>query len=87
MRLCDLKQKEVINVCDGQRIGFVCDLDFELCNGCITSIIVPGPCKVFGMFGHEEEYVIPAKCVKKIGTDVILVEIELEKCVVKCKWV
>lgn len=87
MRLCDLKQKEVINVCDGQRIGCIEDIEFELCKGCITHVIIPGPCKVFGMFGREEEYVIPAACVKQIGTDVVLVEVDLEKCIRKCKWI
>ena len=86
MRLCDLKQKEVINICDGQRIGFITDLDFELCNGCITHVIVPGPCKVFGLFGREEEYIIPAECVKQIGADVVLIEANLELYLQKCKW-
>ena len=45
MRLCDLKKKEVINICDGQRIGCITDIEFELCNGCITHVIIPGPCK------------------------------------------
>lgn len=86
MRICDLKKKEVINVCDGCRIGCIIDVEFDLCDGVITHIVVPGPCKVFGMFGREDEYVIPAKCIRKIGPEVILVEVELEKCLKKCKW-
>ncbi|MBE5936451.1 MAG: YlmC/YmxH family sporulation protein [Lachnospiraceae bacterium] len=86
MRLCELKEKEVVNICDGQCLGNVCDIEFDLCNGCVTAVIIPGPCKMFGMFGREEEYVIPSKCVKKIGEDVILVDIEIAKCVKKCEW-
>lgn len=86
MRLCELKKKEVINICDGQRIGCITDIEFELCNGCITHVIIPGPCKVFGMFGREEEYVIPAKCVKQIGADVVLIEADISKYLNKCNW-
>ena len=38
----DLKCKEVINVCDGGRLGCVTDLELDLCTGTILSIIVPG---------------------------------------------
>ena len=31
MRICELREKEVINVCDGERIGFVEDMIFDLC--------------------------------------------------------
>lgn len=86
MRICDLKKKEVINICDGQRIGCITDIEFDLCSGCITHLIIPGPCKMFGMFGREEEFVIPVSCVKQIGSDVILIEADLSKCICKCKW-
>lgn len=29
VRLCELRDKEVINVCDGERLGNVCDIDFD----------------------------------------------------------
>lgn len=80
----ELRQKEVINICDGQRLGFVCDLEFDLKTGCIHSIIVPGPCKVFGFIGRESEYVIDLCDIERVGGDVILVDIELEKCLHKC---
>lgn len=83
MRICELRQKEVINICDGQKIGHINDIDFDLCTGCIKAIIVPGPCKSFGWFGREEEYVIPVKCVKRIGEDVVLVECLIDECIKK----
>ena len=30
MRLCELREKEVINICDGEKLGNVCDLNFEV---------------------------------------------------------
>lgn len=84
MRICDLKEKEVINICDGARLGFVEDVEFDLCTGCITHLIVPGPCKLFGILGREEEYVIELCQICKVGTDLILVEVNRDK--VRKKW-
>ena len=86
MRLCELREKEVINICDGERLGNVCDIDFEVKTGRILALIIPGPCKIFGILGREHEFVIPYQCVQRIGTDVILVEVEREKCLHKCDY-
>jgi YlmC/YmxH family sporulation protein len=83
MRLCDLKQKEVINCRDGERLGYVCDLEFDIHTGIITHIIVPGPCRIWGILGRDQEYVINYNCIKQIGTDVILVDIDIEKVLIK----
>lgn len=86
MRICELREKEVINTCDGERLGSVSDVDFEVKTGRICSLIIPGPCKVFGILGRDHEYVIPYECIQRIGSDVILVEINREKCLQKCNW-
>ncbi len=78
MRMFDLRQKEVINECDCRRLGFVADLEFDICTGCIQAIIVPGPSKFCGIFGKEEEYIIPYPCIKQIGPDIILVAVREE---------
>jgi YlmC/YmxH family sporulation protein len=75
MRICDLRKKEVINICDCRRLGVVVDVEFEPKSGCITHLIVPGSGCLCGIFGHEKEYVIPFGAVKQIGGDIILVEI------------
>ena len=86
MRLCALREKEGVNVCDGERLGNICDVDFEERTGRICSLIIPGPCKVFGIIGRDSEYIIPYECVKRIGADVVLVEVEASKCLHKCEW-
>ncbi len=83
-RFCDLKQKEVINVCDGFRLGFICDLEIDLKNGRILKIIIPAPGKLFGLFCREKEYRIPWGCIKKIGSDIILVEINPDDILEDC---
>ncbi len=76
-RLIDLQKKEVINVLDGKRLGFLYDVEIDLEKGTIGSIIVPGKTKFFsffGFFGKAEEYIISYENIKKIGDDIILVE-------------
>ena len=86
MRLWDLKQKEVINMCDCRRLGCVCDLGINCKTGCIEVLIVPGPARLCGFLGREIEYVLPWKCVKQIGEDIILVEVEVDKITEKCQY-
>ena len=59
MRICELKQREVINVKDCKRLGFVGDVDFDISTGKMLAIIVPGPGCVWGFLGREKEYIIP----------------------------
>jgi YlmC/YmxH family sporulation protein len=84
MRLCDIRQKEVINICTCRSLGCVADIDIDECNGCIIAIIIPGPGKICSFLGRDTEYVIPWKCIKQIGDDIILVEIDEEEVLIKC---
>ncbi|MCI5915510.1 MAG: YlmC/YmxH family sporulation protein [Christensenella sp.] len=77
MNFCDLKRKEVINLCDGARLGCICDLEMDTCSGAVYAIIVPGPPRLWGLLRSDEELVIPYNKITKIGDDVILVDIVL----------
>ena len=75
LRASDFRQKEVINIANGKRLGFVYDVEVDMNKGVIESIIVPGQGKFLGLFGRETDYVIPWTNIKKVGDDIILVEI------------
>ena len=79
MKLCELEDKEVINACDCKKLGYIADLIIDECKGCIEAIVVPKAGKLCGLFGDGAEYIIPFRCIKKIGPDIILVEICDEK--------
>ena len=79
-RFTQLLCKEVICVADGRRLGFVCDVQVEVPDGCVRAIIVPGPCRFLGLFGRRDDFVIPWNCIRRIGPDIILVEIKPEEC-------
>ena len=71
----DFKHKEVVNIVDGKRLGFVQDVTADLESGVITSIIVPGNSKLLNLFAGNNDIVIPWQDIKCIGEDIILVEI------------
>lgn len=75
-RSSDLKQKEVINIADGRRLGFVSDVEINLEDGRLEAIIIPGSGRLFGIIGKDSEFVIPWDRIKKVGEDIILVEMD-----------
>ena len=73
-RALDLRQKQVINITDGKRLGYVYDIEMDLSDGRVDSLIIPGEGKFLGVFGKNSDYIIPWENIKKIGKDTILVE-------------
>ena len=73
-----VQKNEVINCCDCKKLGYIDDLIIDDCKGCIEALVVPevGMCN---FFGDGTEYIIPFSCIKRIGPDLILVEIHEEK--------
>mgnify|MGYP000258303534 CR=1 FL=1 len=71
----DFKHKEVIDINNGKRLGYVQDVCADLETGVITSIIVPGSNKIMNIFAGNNDIVIPWQKIKCIGEDLILVEI------------
>ena len=78
-RFADFRCKEVINICDGCRLGYVGDIECRLPDGQLTALIVPGPFRFFGLFGRGEEYYIPWECIQRVGDDIILVDKPFER--------
>ena len=75
-RSANFRQKEVINISDGKRLGFVSDVEINLEDGKIEAIVVPGGGKIFGFIGKDSEFVIPWERIRKIGEDIILVDLD-----------
>lgn len=82
MNFSDLRMKDVINICDGRKLGKPIDLMLNE-NACIEALIVPGICSggIWGMLRPEREgCIIPWRHVRQIGDDVILVETDVNSC-------
>ena len=75
-RLDSLRDKEVINVKDGGRIGFVSDAEVDTQEAKLTAVVVYGRLRLFGLLGREADFVIPWKDIVLIGEDTVLVQYE-----------
>ena len=74
LRAGNLRQKEVINIATGMRLGFVGDVEINFGDGRIESIVVPIQNRFFFFFGKNEEYIIPWNDIIRVGDDIILVD-------------
>lgn len=73
VKISDFQIKDVVNVFDGKRLGNIGDIDINLNTGKIDAVVIGGAGKVLGIFGRDDQIVIPWKNIIKIGEDVILV--------------
>ena len=80
VKLTDLQCKEVICVSDGRRLGFVSDVQIQVPEGNVCAILVPGQPRHFGVMGCREDYVIPWNCIRRIGPDIVLVDVKCDDC-------
>ena len=72
-RITDMHNKEVINVCDGLRLGYVDDVEVDTFTAQLVAIVIHGRSKCMGLLGHEEDIVIPWRNIQVIGEETILV--------------
>ena len=80
IKLTQLQCKEVICIENGQRLGFIEDVQIELPEGRVVALTVPGPGKLLGLGTSRCDYLIPWSCIKKIGPDIVLVDANPENC-------
>ncbi|MBP3349001.1 MAG: YlmC/YmxH family sporulation protein [Clostridia bacterium] len=74
MKASELKQKEVINIKTGKRLGTIMDYDIDLRSGRITGVALPSSTKFSILSKPENDVFVPWEQIKKIGDDVILIE-------------
>ena len=79
-RMSELRCKEVINVRDGIKLGYVDDVEIDGCSAAVVSVVIFGKSRFFGLFGREEDLVIPWSCIEVIGEDIILIKGEFRDC-------
>lgn len=77
IKISDLRDREIINVNDGRRLGPIKDIELDLEKGSIQAIILPGYSggRILGLFGRNEDIVVPWEKIIRIGVDVVLVEV------------
>ncbi|QZY56803.1 YlmC/YmxH family sporulation protein [Crassaminicella profunda] len=81
MRLSKLGGKEIVNLSDGGRLGILAESDLLIDerNGKIRAVLVPAFRNQFSIFQDKNFVEIPWNCVRKIGNDMIIIELEEEQ--------
>lgn len=67
-----LRNKEIVNIYDGRRLGRAVDIVFEKETAKMLGVVVPAEKKIFK---KQEDIFVPIDLIKKIGEDVILVKL------------
>ncbi|MFY0758993.1 MULTISPECIES: YlmC/YmxH family sporulation protein [Metabacillus] len=77
MRLSELSGKEIVDVKRAERLGILGQTDLEINEqtGQITALVIPSV-KWFGFRKQGNEIRVPWLHIKKIGTDMIILDIE-----------
>lgn len=78
MRLAELTGKEIVNLADGARLGMVgeSDLVIDAQTGRVLSIILPRKGNFLSFWVEKQQLVIPWEAVRRIGKEVIIVDID-----------
>jgi len=78
LRMAELAGKEVINLTNGARLGVVgeSDLAIDVQSGQVQALILPRRVGLTGWWSRAGALVIPWEAVRKIGNQVIIVELE-----------
>ncbi len=71
--LSEMRNKEIINIKNGARLGYVDDIEFETETAAVKSFIVYGRTRFFGFLGREDDLIITCDEIKIVGVDTILI--------------
>lgn len=69
---CEIREKEIINIYDGKKLGHIIDIIFEKESGQVQGVVVPG---IKRFMRKSEDIFVPIANIKKIGEDVLLVKL------------
>lgn len=73
MKFSEIRLKEVICAADGERLGYVSDMEIDETDGAVRSLLIPGAYRFLGMLGREDDITVPWDKISKIGDDLIII--------------
>ena len=78
IKINSLYDREIISIFDGSKIGEINDIEMDEKSGVITSLVISGRLRLFGLLGRKEPILIPWKSVRVIGEETILVDTKID---------
>jgi len=81
MRFSMIGGKEIVNLNDGSRLGVIAESDLliNIKTGKIMALLIPDGRNFFSFFSSNSYFEIPWGAIKKIGNDMIILELEEDK--------
>ena len=80
-RIGEMRNKQVVCVKSGEILGYVSDVEINIKTGNLESLIIFGKSKLLGLFGKNEDIVIPWNDIEVIGNETVLVKNQSPYCV------
>lgn len=74
VRIEELRDRQVICLKNGALLGTVGDIELDITTGKLSSIVIFGKPKGFGLFGREDDIIISWEDIEIIGNETILVK-------------
>ena len=74
--LKELRSKEVINIFNGERLGFIDDIRFNTDDNSVMTFIIYGRERMFGILGKQNDISISCNQIHLVGEETILVSVE-----------
>ncbi|AEM78997.1 YlmC/YmxH family sporulation protein [Thermoanaerobacter wiegelii] len=78
IKASELRDKDVIDINTGEKLGNIIDIEVNLEEGRVEGIVIPKETSFFRFFNKDIEIYLLWESIKKIGTDVILVDYKLQ---------
>lgn len=75
MLLSELQRKDIINVNNGKRIGRIIDAEIDETNGNLKKLLIEPNRYIRSVFRDDRDIKITYQQIKKMGEDVILVDL------------
>lgn len=77
-RIAELKDRQVVNISDGNVLGFIGDVELDTSNGKLSALVIFGKPKAMGFLGREDDIIIPWEDIDVFGSETILVKCNLK---------
>ena len=73
-RIDELRNKQVVSVKNGSVLGRIDDIEINTESGNVNSVIIFGKSHILGIFGKENDIIIPWSDIEVIGSETVLVK-------------
>ena len=73
--MSELQRKDIVNINDGRIIGRIIDAEIDSKDGSLISLIIEKNKYLRSLFSSDSDLTIKYEQIKKLGTDVILIDI------------